>query len=88
MTDTPQHPYIEKLTWDREADAAYLYLRPDGPREAAQTLPVDNNDGATAAVLDFAADGTLLGVELLNAAVQLTSAMKAAATDITRGRAS
>lgn len=83
MTAT-QHPYVEKLTWDREANAAYLYIRPDGPHEPARTLPVDDKDGATVAVLDFAADGTLLGVELLDADTQLTPAMKAAATDITR----
>lgn len=35
------------------------------------------------AALDFGADGTLMGVELLDADTQLTAAMKADATDIT-----
>ncbi|MGW1737918.1 DUF2283 domain-containing protein [Nocardia sp. NPDC001965] len=87
MTGTPRHSFIEELTWDRRADAAYLSMATDlpGPRRAVSTLPVQNKDGETVAALDFASDGTLLGVELLDAAAQLTAAMKSAALDITDG---
>ncbi|GGL39906.1 DUF2283 domain-containing protein [Nocardia jinanensis] len=88
MTGTPQHSFIGELTWDRRADAAYLAIASGepGPRRAASTLPVENKDGELVAALDFASDGTLLGVELLDAATQLTAAMKSAAIDITDGR--
>ncbi|WP_459547676.1 DUF2283 domain-containing protein [Nocardia sp. X0981] len=85
MTEKPHHSYVEKLTWDRQANAAYLALvgQEPGPRRVARTLTVEDESGAVVAALDFAADGTLLGVELLDAATQLPDAMKAAATDIT-----
>ncbi|MFC9894043.1 DUF2283 domain-containing protein [Nocardia sp. NPDC127579] len=77
--------YIEKLTWDRQANAAYLAMRGERsePRRAARTLVARAEDGAVVAALDFGADGTLLGVELLDADTQLTAEMKSAATDIT-----
>ncbi|WP_063130205.1 DUF2283 domain-containing protein [Nocardia fusca] len=88
MTEQPQHSYVKELTWDRQANAAYIAMASSepGPRRAASTLQVENKDGETVATLDFAADGTLLGVELLDAAKQLTAAMKSSAVDITDGR--
>ncbi|MGY2119555.1 DUF2283 domain-containing protein [Nocardia gipuzkoensis] len=85
MTDTPQQTYIGGLTWDKQANAAYLAIRADeaGQRRAAVTLRVENEDGTVVAALDFRADGTLMGVELLDADTQLTAARKATATDIT-----
>ncbi|MCC3331039.1 DUF2283 domain-containing protein [Nocardia abscessus] len=90
MTDTPQPTYIGGLTWDKQANAAYLAIRADeaGQRHAAVTLRVGNENGTVVAALDFRADGTLMGVELLDADTQLTAAMKATATatdDVHRG---
>ncbi|MEU2038491.1 DUF2283 domain-containing protein [Nocardia niwae] len=88
MTTLPNNTYIEELTWDRQANAAYLAIRSEhpGPRYAARTVRAQTKDGTLLATLDFDADGALLGVELLDAGTQLTAAMKAAATDITGGR--
>jgi hypothetical protein len=88
VTEQPQHSFIKELSWDRRANAAYLAMASDepGPRRAASTLQVQNRDGEAVATLDFASDGTLLGVELLDAATQLTAAMKSSAIDITDGR--
>lgn len=54
------------VRWDREANAAYIGFRKIGPGEAVTQLEVPDKDGTTAAVLDFSADGELLGVELLD----------------------
>ncbi|MFD4353159.1 DUF2283 domain-containing protein [Nocardia sp. NPDC058518] len=82
--------YIEKLTSDRQADAAYLAIRSDqsGPRCVARSESAHDSEGGLEAVLVFDADGALLGVELLDAAKQLTPAMKEAALDITSGNRS
>lgn len=88
MTETPRHAFVEELTWDRKANAAYLAMKSgaSGPHRAASTLVVDNKDGQTVAALDFAADGTLLGAELLDADAQSTPTMKLSAIDITDSR--
>jgi uncharacterized protein YuzE len=59
------------VSWDREANAAYIGFREIRPGEAAKQLEVTDKDGTTAAVLDFDADGELLGIELLDAERQL-----------------
>ncbi|MGW0183327.1 DUF2283 domain-containing protein [Nocardia sp. NPDC003345] len=88
MTEQPQQSFIQELTWDRRANAAYLAMASDepAPGRVASTLQVENKDREIVATLDFASDGTLLGVELLNAATQLTATMKSSAIDITDGR--
>ncbi|NKE62763.1 DUF2283 domain-containing protein [Lentzea sp. PSKA42] len=59
------------VSWDRSVNAAYIAFRELRPGEAAKQLPVTDEDGDTAAVLDFGADGELLGIELLDAERQL-----------------
>lgn len=54
------------VRWDREADAAYIGFREIQPGEAVKQLEVTDKDGTTSAVLDFSADGELLGIELLD----------------------
>jgi uncharacterized protein YuzE len=49
-----------KLTYDAEADAAYLYLKEGG--KVARTVTTDEDVN-----LDFDAEGRLLGVEILAA---------------------
>jgi hypothetical protein len=59
------------VSWDRTVNAAYIGFREIQPGEAVKQLPVSYESGSTAAVLDFGADGELLGIELLDAERQL-----------------
>lgn len=59
------------VRWDRSVNAAYIGFREIRPGEAVKQLPVTGEGGDVAAVLDFAADGELLGIELLDAERQL-----------------
>ena len=57
-----------KIDIDKEADAAYIYVKShikDG--EVAKTIEVNNN-----IILDFDADEKLIGIEILNASKNLT----------------
>ncbi|MFI5497298.1 DUF2283 domain-containing protein [Actinoplanes sp. NPDC051859] len=57
---------VMRLTFDPEADAAYLYLEEIPPGAAVQNVVVER-DGKGDIVLDFDADGYLLGVEVIGA---------------------
>ncbi|MFG1796533.1 DUF2283 domain-containing protein [Nocardia sp. NPDC049149] len=77
-----QSNFVDYLTWDEQNNVAYLALPQNnrGERRALRTLPVNDESGEqVVAVLDFGEDGELIGIELLNARVQLSAAMKAAA---------
>ncbi|MFD8246340.1 DUF2283 domain-containing protein [Nocardia sp. NPDC059691] len=74
-----QLDYLDYLTWDEQHNIAYLALRQNnkGPRHAGRTLRVrDEDSGEIVAALDFGDDGELIGIELLNANVQLGAALK------------
>jgi Protein of unknown function (DUF2283) len=59
-----------QLSWDDDARAGYLPLAPLGPGEAAHQRVVGNpGAGLGDLVLDFDAQGRLLGVEFLDRAV-------------------
>ena len=59
-----------QLSWDGDARAGYLPLAPIGPGEAAHQRVVGNRvAGLGDLVLDFDAQGRLLGVEFLDRAV-------------------
>ncbi|WP_280300557.1 DUF2283 domain-containing protein [Nocardia abscessus] len=71
--------YLDYLTWDEQHNIAYLAFRQNSPeaRHAARTLRVhDQDSGEIVAALDFGDEGELIGVELLNANVQLSAALK------------
>jgi uncharacterized protein YuzE len=52
-----------KLEYDKEVDAAYVYLQyPIENGDVKKTVEVDNN-----IILDYDKSGKLLGVEILNA---------------------
>jgi uncharacterized protein YuzE len=52
-----------KFTYDKEADAAYVYLVESIPNGAVKkTLELNNN-----VILDLDEDGKLLGIEILEA---------------------
>jgi uncharacterized protein YuzE len=56
-------PY--RITFDRGANAAYIYLREIGPGEVAKTVTVDEAPGLVN--LDFDKSKHLIGIELLPA---------------------
>lgn len=52
-----------KIEYDKEADAAYIYIvYPINEGEAKKTIEINEN-----IILDFDSGGKLLGVEILNA---------------------
>lgn len=54
-----------QVTYDPQGDAVYVNLR-QGLASVAQTKHVDED-----VALDFAEDGTLIGIEILNASERL-----------------
>lgn len=59
-----------RLTYDDEANAAYLELEAIGEGTAVENVVVER-PGRGDIVLDFDADGRLLGVEVIGAAALL-----------------
>jgi len=54
---------VMKVTYDREADAAYIYLKEKiGKGEVKSTISMNEN-----IILDFDADKKLIGIEILSA---------------------
>lgn len=69
------------LTYDADADAAYLYLRSGMLDPVAATVPVEV-DGAWLGVnLDLDEDGRLVGIEALDASRRLPTALLEQAAD-------
>jgi uncharacterized protein YuzE len=58
-----------RVTYDNQADAAYIYLREIELGGAKATVPVIGEDSVLAGevILDVDADGRLIGIEVLNA---------------------
>ncbi|WP_460845777.1 DUF2283 domain-containing protein [Nocardioides ultimimeridianus] len=74
-----------RMTHDREADAAYIYLVDEvAPGEVTQTRVADVPLDRAAIAVDFDADGRIIGLEILGANRVLRSSTIAAASDITR----
>lgn len=55
-----------KITYDKEADAAYIYFREISPGEVADT------QGIWPIHVDIAKDGEILGIEVMDASTILT----------------
>ncbi|TWJ07776.1 uncharacterized protein YuzE [Stackebrandtia albiflava] len=62
-----------KVTYDAQADAAYIYLTDDPATRSAHTYLCDPNGVDGMINLDFGADGRLLGVEVLGASEKLSA---------------
>jgi uncharacterized protein YuzE len=60
-----------RVSYDAEADAAYIYLREIGPGEAAYTYPAEAEIAVDMINLDFDGDGRLIGIEVLSAKAHL-----------------
>ncbi len=69
-----------RVTYDRAADAAWLYLRAIGPGEA-RSKPLTGT-----LIADFDEGGHLIGLEVLHASHVLPAEVLAGAEDITGGR--
>lgn len=69
-----------KVTYDSEADAAYIYLTDYiDPGGVARTLPCEFDIN-----LDFDSENRFLGVEVLHASKRLSQRLLKVAEDITR----
>jgi uncharacterized protein YuzE len=68
-----------KITYDREANAAYIYLVPIANGGVAQTYPCDPVEVNGMINLDFDREGRLLGIEVLDASHKLPKAVLDAA---------
>lgn len=70
-----------RLTYDPEVDAAYMMLVDAiAPGQARHQVEVPHNDGiAGQFILDFTAEGKLLGLEILFASHALPASVLAAA---------
>lgn len=64
-----------RITYDKEADAAYIYLVPIAEGGVAQTYPCDPTKVNGTINLDFDAEGRLLGIEVLGASHKLPKAV-------------
>jgi len=51
-----------KVTYDEEADAAYIYLKRVSPGEVKDTIELNEN-----IILDFDSQKRLIGIEILSA---------------------
>jgi uncharacterized protein YuzE len=56
-----------RLTYDKQIDAAYLYLVDISPDQVSKTVPVDPQELDGEINLDFDRDGRLVGIEIQNA---------------------
>ncbi len=50
------------ITYDKEANAAYIYINTPNNNSVSKTVPVSND-----IMIDFGSKGELLGIEILNA---------------------
>ena len=62
-----------KLTYDPRANAAYIYIRDDHPRVEVETLELSDEVN-----VDIAPDGSVFGIELLNAKEQFKAGAESA----------
>jgi uncharacterized protein YuzE len=60
-----------KVTYDKEVDAAYVYLVEIGPGEVVKTYPCNPLEVNGEINLDFNKDGQLTGIEVLDASKKL-----------------
>lgn len=70
------------LTYDQDADAAYLYLRDGLLAPVAATLPIEVEGEWLGINLDFDEDGRLVGLEVLNAERRLPATVLEQAVDM------
>lgn len=60
-----------KIEYDKEADAAYVYLKEIGPAGVSFTYPCNPAEVNGMINLDFDKDGKLIGIEVMDASKKL-----------------
>ena len=73
-----------KITYDRDADASYLYLQEPGRKEVKKTYlgnPADINGMIN---IDFDAEGQIIGIEVMDASKKLPKSILAQASNVTK----
>jgi uncharacterized protein YuzE len=60
-----------QITYDKEADAVYIYLVEIGPGEVKKTYCCDRQQVGGLINLDFDRSNRLIGIEVLNASSKL-----------------
>ncbi|OJF12546.1 hypothetical protein BG844_20100 [Couchioplanes caeruleus subsp. caeruleus] len=70
-----------RMSYDSEANAAYLAIEQDIPSGSATENVVVERPGQGDIVLDFDSDGRLLGVEVIGARELLSAAVLTTADD-------
>ncbi len=60
-----------RLTYDADADAAYIYLTDEALMPGRDSIPCDAPDGDTAMVVLDWKDGRIVGLEVLDASARL-----------------
>lgn len=66
-----------KITYDKDADAAYIYFKEISPGEVSKTISLNENIS-----VDLDKDGKTLGIEILQANKNLPTATIQSATII------
>lgn len=56
------------ITYDTEANAAYIYINNPNNNNVSKTVPVTDD-----IIVDFGSKGELLGIEILNASKHITN---------------
>jgi uncharacterized protein YuzE len=75
---------VPVITYDRNADAAYIYLTPSmAVGEASHQVMVDEVPGDSEIVLDFNDEGRILGIEIIGARSCLADVVLKSAVPIT-----
>lgn len=65
-----------RVTYDSEADAAYIYFAPDTRvGGVARTVPVDGGEDPWMVNLDVDAEGRLVGLEVLDASRRMPKSL-------------
>ena len=60
-----------RMTYDRVANAFYLYLTNEKPQPGGESIPVDPPEGIQAFVVMDWRDGKIVGLEVLDASKRL-----------------
>lgn len=68
---------VMKITLDKEANAAYIYLKDISPGEVKKTISLNNSIN-----IDLDSEGRTLGIEILDASKNLSSSTVKSATQI------
>ncbi len=71
-----EHSVSMGVTYDAEADAAYVYLVRDiGVGGVAKTVPVDPSNIGGMVNIDLGPDGRILGMEVMDASSKLPESL-------------